>query len=238
MKRSNVGLLRTSVLDGFKNFLKETQFKPHKTQYWLNQPHSPVRAQIITEVCDLYAQATELERLGERLLSTDEKTGIQALEHEHVIKRTQPGLIERREHEYLRHGTQCLIANLNVATGKIVSPSVLDTRTEADFLKHIQQTVTSDAGVVRWHFVLDQLNTHQSESLIRFVAQRDKLELDLGEKGKSGILHSKLSRAAFLSDSSHSVVFHYTPKHSSWMNQVEVWFSILHIHKDGETLQK
>jgi putative transposase len=160
------------------------------------------------------------------VLSCDEKTGIQALEHSAAKQACKPGMIERVEHNYQRHGTQCLIANFNVATGKVVQPSVLDTRTEIDFLGHIKQTVASDAQMTRWHFVLDQLNTHQSEGLVRFVAERDGLNLDLGVKGKSGILESKVSRAAFLSDSSHSVVFHYTPKHSSWMNQVEVWFSI------------
>jgi DDE superfamily endonuclease len=207
-------------------FLKDSAFRPHKSQYWLNQKHDEGREQRIQELCELYQNAVGLERLGEKVLSCDEKTGIQALEHS-VAKRTcQPGMVERLEQNYQRHGTQCLIANFNVATGKVVQPSVLDTRTENDFLEHIKQTVASDASVKRWHFVLDQLNTHQSESLVCFVAERDGLDLDLGVKGKSGILGSKVSRAAFLSDSTHSVVFHYTPLHSSWMNQVEVWFSI------------
>jgi transposase len=104
---------------------------------------------------------------------------------------------------------------------------LLEQRKEADFARHIEQAVASDPKICKWHFVVDQLNTHQSESLVRFVASKDGLSLDLGEKGKSGILQSQQSRQAFLSDSSHSVVFHYTPKHSSWMNQIEVWFSIL-----------
>jgi putative transposase len=193
----------------------------------LNQKHDEGREQRIQELCELYQTAAQLERSGERVLSCDEKTGIQALEHGTAKQVCQPGMIERIEQNYERHGTQCLIANLNVATGKVVQSSVLDTRTELDFLGHIEQTVASDARVTRWHFVVDQLNTHQSEGLVRFVAERDGLELNLGEKGKCGILGSKLSRAVFLSEASHSVVFHYTPKHSSWMNQVEVWFSIL-----------
>jgi hypothetical protein len=192
----------------------------------LNQKHDENREQRIQELCELYQTAAQLERLGEKVLSCDEKTGIQALEHSAAKQVCQPGMIERVEHNYARHGTQCLIANFNIATGKVVQPSVLNTRTELDFLGHIERTVASDAQVKRWHFVVDQLNTHQSEGLVRFVAKRDGLDLDLGEKGKSGILGSKLSRAAFLSEPSHSVVFHYTPLHSSWMNQVEVWFSI------------
>jgi putative transposase len=192
----------------------------------LNQKHDEGREQRIQELCELYQNAVKLERLGEKVLSCDEKTGIQALEHSAAKQACKPGKIERIEQNYQRHGTQCLIANFNVATGKVVQPSVLDTRTELDFLGHIKQTVRSDARVTRWHFVVDQLNTHQSEGLVRFVAERDGLDLELGIKGKNRILESKLSRSVFLSDPSHSVVFHYTPKHSSWMNQVEVWFSI------------
>lgn len=175
----------------------------------------------------MYQKAIKLEQLGEKVLSCDEKTGIQALEHSMSKQPCKSGKVERIEHSYARHGTQCLIANFDVATGKVVQSSLLDTRTEADFVEHIKQTVNSDVRVRRWHFVLDQLNTHQSESLVRFVAERDGLNLNLGEKGKSGILESKVSRAGFLSESEHSVVFHYTPIHSSWMNQVEVWFSVL-----------
>lgn len=90
-----------------------------------------------------------------------------------------------------------------------------DTRTEVDYLSHVQHLIESDPDAIKWHLVMDCLNTHQSESLVRFVAQTESLEIDLGVKGESGILKSMQSRADFLRDPSHKIVFHFTPKHCS-----------------------
>lgn len=154
-------------------------------------------------------------------------TGIQALERCHPDDAMRPGQPERLEFEYRRHGTQTLIASFDVATGHIAQGSVGDMRTEADFLAHLKAVMASDSKATQWHVVMDCLNTHQSASLVHYVADLDGLEIDLGVKGKSGILQSVKTRAAFLSEATHKVVFHFTPKHCSWLNQIELWFSIL-----------
>ncbi|MCI0526709.1 MAG: transposase [Nitrospira sp.] len=167
-----------------------------------------------------------MHKQGVHVVSTDEKTGIQALERIHPTRPMAPGYVERQEFEYKRHGTQSLIANLEVATGKVIHPSIGETRTEEDFVAHIGRTVDRDPEG-EWIFIVDRLNTHQSESLVRLVAKRCEISEDLGVKGKSGILESMPSRAAFLEDTDHRIRFVYTPKHSSWLNQIEIWFSIL-----------
>jgi hypothetical protein len=159
-------------------------------------------------------------------VSTDEKTGIQALERINPTLPMEPNKPEAIEFEYERHGTQALIANFEVATGKVICPSVGDTRTEEDFVAHIRGTVASDPSG-EWIFICDQLNTHKSEGLVRLVAQLCGLKEELGKKGSSGILHNMNSRATFLENKSHRIRFVYTPKHCSWLNQIEIWFAIL-----------
>jgi transposase len=159
-------------------------------------------------------------------VSVDEMTGIQATERIAPTKPARPGRVERREFEYRRHGTQCLIGNFEVATGEVIAPTVQATRTEEDFAGHIARTVATDpeAG---WIFVADNLTTHASETLVRYVAEVCGIEDDLGTKGKRGVLASVATRKAFLTDASHRIRFVYVPKHTSWLNQIEIWFSIL-----------
>jgi len=188
-------------------FLDEADLKPHLSRYWLNAtPKDPeIFAAEVKTVCDLYAQARQLHQQGVILVSTDEKSGIQALQRKHPTKPMKPGWPERREFEYIRHGTQCLIVNFQVATGQIIAPSIGPSRTEQDFLKHIEQTVaTVPHG--QWIFVVDQLDIHQSESLVNFVIKQADLVIDedsLGVKGKTGILKSVKTRKAFLEEISH-----------------------------------
>jgi putative transposase len=116
-------------------------------------------------------------------------TGIQALERKAPDQPMRPGKRERREFEYIRHGTQTLIASFDVATGQLAEASVGDSRTEADYLSHVQQLIASDPNAVKWHLVMDCLNTHQSESLVRLVALSRRARERTGSQGEIGHSH-------------------------------------------------
>ncbi len=177
-------------------------------------------------MCGVYRSAIEAKETT-RTVSVDEMTGIQALERIAPSLPMQPGQVERREFEYVRHGTQALIAHFDVVTGK-VGGTVTDTRTEADFAAFLAELFASAAPTMGWRIVCDNLDTHMSEAVVRLVARQCGIDdAALGRKGREGVLARKASRQAFLCDQSHRITFHFTPKHASWLNQIEIWFSIL-----------
>ena len=211
-----------------QRFLDQADLQPHRSKYWLN-PKIEDQAEYdrqVSEICGLYSHASELHGAGTHLISTDEKTGIQALGRSAPTKPMMPGHPDRIEFEYTRHGTLSLIPSFEVATGKIVQHHIGETRNEQDFAEHIASTI-GDRRKDQWIFISDQLNTHMSETLVRMVAELTGHQGDLGEKDKSGILKNLKTRKEFLVDPGHSVRFVYTPRHCSWLNQVEIWFGVL-----------
>lgn len=171
-------------------------------------------------ICGIYLQTAELAECGTEVYSTDEMTGIQALE------RKYPGNPALHEFEYIRYGTISLITLLRVADGRIQSPYLNSTRNEEDFCNAVRQLIAEGANK-NYIIICDGLNTHKSEGLVKLVAQECSITADLGIKGKEGILGSMKSREAFLMNESHRIRFVYTQKHSSWVNQIEIWFGII-----------
>jgi DDE superfamily endonuclease len=198
-------------------YLREAELQPHKSRYWLNAREKDPQhfRQKVEQVCDGYREAPRpYAEENTHTVCTDEMTGLQALERVAATLPMKPGQVECREFEYKRHDTTTLIGNFHVVTGQSIAPTLGPTRTEADFVRHVAQTVATDRQAA-WVCVVDNLNIHCSENLVRWVAQTCGIEQDLGKKGKRGVLRGQESRRSFLQERSHRVRFVFLPKHTS-----------------------
>jgi DDE superfamily endonuclease len=202
-----------------RRILAAADLQPHRCRYWLKR-HDPDFEAKALDVCQLYLDAFRLQRQGELVVSVDEKTGIQALERLYATLPGRPGQIERREFEYRRHGTRCLIGSLIVPTGQVIG-SVTAHRGRWDFVRHIRDVVEMFPQVKRFHWVMDNLNTHWTFELCRYLA------VDAGCWDKGRRLRTGKERRAFLTGGCPRHVIHFTPKHGSWLNQIEIWFGVL-----------
>lgn len=206
-----------------QRILAQAELKPHKVRSWMHSD-DPEFEKLALEICGLYLKAPVLYRQGGLVLCTDEKTGMQALQRAHPGKPAAPGLPAMWEPEYIRHGTRVLLATLVVPTG-LVYGDVTAHRTNQDFRAHIRHTVewlgVRYPQATKFHWVMDNLNTHWSLAVCRLFARLN------GVKFEPKKLRRGPQRRAFLTDPSHRHVIHYTPKHGSWLNQVEIWFSVL-----------
>jgi DDE superfamily endonuclease len=197
--------------------LEDADLKPHKSRYWLNS-HDPDFDAKAERICRLYLDAPALYRQGELVICCDEKTGMQILERKHPTEPAEPGVPRRREHESIRHGTRALIASFAVPTGE-VSWDLGMTRTSEDFVAHLRHAVEQFPERDRYHWVVDNLNTHWGLPVCELIAEWCEIPLD------RKALRRGEQRRAFLADLSHRHVFPFTPQHGSWLNQVELWFS-------------
>jgi transposase len=164
-------------------FLQQAAVQPHRQKMWLNTTEKdPQKFQAELEnVCRTYLEAPAQAADGTHTVSVDEATGLQAIERNAPDKPSAPGSVAKQEFEYTRQGTTTLTAGLDVVTGLIVCPTLEATRTEPEFVAHIARTVDTDPSA-NWIFVVDCLNTHMSESLVQFVAERCSLPDALGKK--------------------------------------------------------
>ena len=165
-------------------FLQQAAVQPHRKKMWLNTTEKdPQKFQAEVEnVCRTYLEAPAKAAVdGTHTVSVDEATSLQAIERNAPDKPAQPDSVPKQEFEYTRHGTTTLTAGVDVVTGLIVCPTLEATRTEPEFVAHIGRTVDTDP-TAEWIFVADCLNTHMSESLVEFVAERCALPDALGKK--------------------------------------------------------
>lgn len=199
--------------------LHDIDLKPHQSAYWLNSHDEDFDAKA-QRLCQLYVGALSAYEQGRLVVCCDEKTGMQVLERKAPTKPARPGQGERREHEYIRRGTRVLINSLAVATGQIAW-TLGATRKATDFVTHLKHVYQHLPRMKRYDWVMDNLNTHGSLHVCRLVARWSKVPFE-SDKLKQGV-----QRRAFLSDPGHRHVFHFTPKHGSWLNQAELFFGTL-----------
>jgi len=210
MSRSTIGRI-----------LADADLQPHRSRYWLKS-HDPDFEAKALDVCGLYLKALSLFEQDELVVSVDEKTSIQALERLHKTLLMRPGQIERQEFEYIRHGTRCLIGSLVVPTGQIIG-SVTAQRGKWDLVRHIRDVVEKFPHIKRFHWVMDNLNTHWTLELCRYLA----VDSGCWSKGQEKLLRTGKERRSFLTTGCERHVVHFTPKHGSWLNQIEIWFGVL-----------
>jgi transposase len=185
------GVVKQISRSHLQRILQAGDLRPHRVRQWLHSPDPQFR-QKVNEICALYRQAPK----GSVVLSVDEKTGIQAIERKHADRAPAPGRARRREFEYIRHGTQALIAAMDMHSGRVIG-SCTDRRTQSDLVAFMEQ-VAQAYPRGRVHIVWDNLNTHRAQAVWdQFNARH-----------------------------AQQFVFHFTPLHASWVNQIELLFGI------------
>jgi hypothetical protein len=178
------GIVESISVAQVGRYLKQSALQPHRSKMWLNTTEKSPETfeREAAAVCQTYLDAPRKAALGgTHTVSVDEATSLQAIERNAPDKPVQPDSVTKQEFEYTRHGTTTLTAGLDVVSGQIVSPTLEATRTELEFVDHIARTVALDP-TGEWIFIVDNLNTHASEGLVRWVAERCGVRDPLGKK--------------------------------------------------------
>jgi transposase len=224
------GLVNSISASHVNRILREVDLKPHLSQYWCNttEKDPELFQQQVELVCQTYLEAPKLyHQFNTHTVCVDEMTSLQANERRAKTKLPKPGQTAKEEFQYTRHGTVCVTGNWHTVRGQMLATTISETRDNQDFASHMAQTIATDP-TAGWVFIMDNLNTHCGEPLVRLFA--DQLGIDqatLGVVKKEGILNTMETRRAFLSDPSHRIRIVFLPKHSSWLNQIEIIFGII-----------
>lgn len=208
MSRSTVGRILT-----------EADLKPHKSAYWLTS-HDPDFQVKALDICRLYLDAAKLWETGELVVCSDEKTGILIRRRKYATLPVKAGLPRRREHEYERLGSTHLHTSFCVPTGQ-VAYDLTRTHNGSDFAAHLRHAVKEMPKAERYHWVVDNNRTHSTPLVCAVVAQLSGIAFD------ADTFKTAKKRREWLSDPEHKHVFHFTPVHGSWLNQAELFFSVL-----------
>lgn len=212
-------------------FLRLVNLEPQHRKGWCfttEKDEELFHAQV-QEVCQTYLRAVERRQSeNTHTICVDEMTSLQANERRAETKLPKPDQAGKIECQYTRHGTLSLTGSWDVVAGQMTKTTVDETRNGEDFALHIRETIATDPQA-NWVFVMDNLNTHYGEPIVRTVAELIGFDqADLGDKEKRrGILGSTASRRKFLSDPGHRICFVFIPKHSSWLNQIEIIFGVI-----------
>lgn len=227
-RRSIVSSISTSHVN---DLLRRVDLQPWRRKYWCyttEKDHEFFQAQV-DEICEVYLNAPDAYELDHtRTICVDEMTSLAANQRRAITKRALPSQVAKVECQYTRHGTLSLTGSWDVVYGQMIHTTINETRNAEDFASHIRATIATDP-FARWIIVADNLNTHYGEPIVRTVAELLGVDqAELGDKKKRrGILGCVPSRREFLADPSHRIRFVYTPKHSSWLNQIEVVFGVI-----------